>query len=271
LLGQQVAEAAAKANPKLLKDAMTLATLNITNIHHVLNNQTGYMIPASSLRTLKTAAHVDVRPKHKLALNRITKFMHNFTTSALQEASHRAHMHYGDSRVTDKDLEPRHRKPSADMTSLLEESALASRGNSILHSLRNVPAPGDVLWDTADTITLDLTKRKTDTVDTSKRHADIRTRLEDKAPLCDQVTQQQLHRHDTANIKQTAMELWLRLPTPALRKHGVNDEYKNSRLLLLSDTAGQQERIDDIVAINQSTKNLSRCARVRSSMVTLRR
>jgi hypothetical protein len=49
-----------KSKPKLLKDAMTLSGLGITTIHHIFNNHTGFVIPASNLNTLAKDAHIEV-------------------------------------------------------------------------------------------------------------------------------------------------------------------------------------------------------------------
>jgi hypothetical protein len=251
LLGRPVAEAAAKASPKLLKDVMTLSGLGITSISHIFNDHTGYVIPASNLSTLARDAHLEVRPKHKLALNRLTKFIHDYTAATLEAAEQRSYMPYGGSDITYKDMSPHCRKPSPDMRTLLDELTANSTRHTVLDTLQAMSAPASSQQDNTDNIMLDLTKRKTvKEVDTSKQHADIRSRLEDAAVPCDQVPQKRLRREDSTNMKHTAMELWMRLPATTTRRHGVNDEWTNCRLLLLSDIAGDQ----DVIATYQSTE-----------------
>lgn len=72
------------------------------------------------MNAIGKAAHADVRPKHKLALNRLTKFMHTYTNSAVEAAMHRNLMPYDNINVTYRDRPPAMRKPSAAMRTLLD-------------------------------------------------------------------------------------------------------------------------------------------------------
>jgi hypothetical protein len=255
------------ACPRLLKDIMTLASINITSMQHIINAQTGLIMPASHLdRIAKLATGGTLaQPRHKHALNRLTAFLHRMQESTVTEAAASAtepQISYTNSASADKDMPPEMRRPSefvlqevlpAAAQHPLHPTAAQQALVSLLQAAAKATAAGAAAGQEA--VRIDLTKKKRkNEIDTTLTTADIRSRLGNAPMTCDTINQRAAARQgDSPDCKLTAIEMFKSLPTPTERRAGAHDSHRDTRLLLLSEIAGGQERIADVLHLVQST------------------
>jgi ribonuclease HI len=255
------------ACPRLLKDIMTLASINITSMQHIINAQTGLIMPASHLdRIAKLATGGTLaQPRHKHALNRLTAFLHRMQESTVTEAAASTtepQISYTNSASADKDMPPEMRRPSefvlqevlpAAAQHPLHPTAAQQALVSLLQAAAKATAAGAAAGQEA--VRIDLTKKKRkNEIDTTLTTADIRSRLGNAPMTCDTINQRAAARQgDSPDCKLTAIEMFKSLPTPTERRAGAHDSHRDTRLLLLSEIAGGQERIADVLHLVQST------------------
>ncbi len=83
--------------------------------------------------------------------------------------------------------------------------------------------------------------------------ADYRTERSRTKAACDVVEQRTPQRADTATHKDTAVDFYHLMQTDASRLYGVNDEWRDGRLELMSQMTEEQEEIIDVIAVRQVT------------------